>query len=176
MPVCNDILVRDCISYPANADRIRLNTNKLINMIKKQMGCKSLIILIILVFPTLLKGQADTVKYPILDLTVETGVFFPRSEDFQNIYNSKSTFNWSVGTKFGASDWNYIPWIKYSQYQSKIDSLISNDVDNDSIINAKRNQISMGIVHPIKLKDNNFIQLKCGISYNFISEELTGLY
>ena len=143
-------------------------------MTKKIIITTRLIALVILMIPTILFGQTDSTRYPIFDLTIETGVFFPRSEDFQNVYNSKSNLNWSIGTKFGTSDWNYMPWIKYSQYQSKIDSVISNDVD--SLIIAKRNQISIGIINPIKLRNNNYIQLKCGLSYNYISEELTELY
>jgi len=151
-----------------------INSNNKMSTKRKLMA--RLTFIAFLVFPTLMFGQTDSTRYPIFDLTIETGVFFPRSEDFQKVYNSKSNLNWSIGTKFGTSDWNYMPWIKYSQYQSKIDSVITNDLDNDSLIIAKRNQISIGIINPIRLKNDNYIQLKCGLSYNFISEELTELY
>ena len=134
-----------------------------------------LALLTFLMVPTFLSGQTDSIKYPIFDVTIETGVFFPRSVDYQNIYNSKSCLNWSVGTKFGSSDWKFLPWIKYSQYQSSIDSIFIGEVFHENIT-AKRNQVSVGFINPIEIRNNHFLQLKCGLSYNFITETLTDMY
>ncbi|MFZ6052565.1 hypothetical protein [Halocola ammonii] len=145
-------------------------------MIKERKLSTVLIVTLFSLLPTCIFGQSDSTRYFILDLTAESGVFFPRSEDFQNTYNSKSNFNWSIGTKFGTSNWTFLPWIKYSQYQSKTDSVIANDTDNDSLIIASRRQISFGLMNPIRLKNDNYIQVKCGLTYNFLSEESTDLY
>jgi hypothetical protein len=128
-----------------------------------------------LMIPTFLNGQTDSIRYPIFDVTVETGIFFPKSIDYQDIYNSKSCLNWSIGTKFGTSDWKFLPWIKYSQYQSTMDSVTIGE-DYHQTLSAKRNQISFGLINPIEIRNNHFVQLKCGLSYNFISESSTDLY
>jgi len=145
-------------------------------MKKRIPGFKTLVIISFLFMPILGKAQTDTTRYPIFDLYLETGVHFLGNDNFNNVYNSKSTINWSFGTKIGSSYWKYLPWIKFSQYQLEIDSIILKDINEDDLISAKRNQLSAGIINPIKIKDNNYLQLKLGISYNFISEELTDLY
>ena len=142
---------------------------------KKRKSLASLVVFIFLLLPTYIFGQADSTRYPIFDLNFEAGVFFPQSEDFQEVYNTKSSFNWSIGSKFGTSEWKFLPWMKYSQYESRVDSVIVNDEENDSLLIAGRKQISLGFVHPIDLRNDNYFQIKCGITYNFISEELTDL-
>ena len=128
----------------------------------------------LLMIPTFLNAQTDSIRYPIFDVTVEIGVFFPKSIDYQNIYNSKSCINWSIGSKFGVSDWKFLPWIKYSQYQSSMDS-VTIGVDYHETLKVKRNQISIGLINPIEIRNNHFVQLKCGLSYNFMSETSTDL-
>jgi hypothetical protein len=142
-------------------------------MIKKQFKFTILIIVLIFCKINVSNAQSDTISYQIFDFTIEPGVFFPNSQNFQYSYNSKSAFNFSFGAKFGKTDWKVLPWIKFSRYQSKIDSLITTEVADFAI--AKRNQISVGIVNPVKLRNNDYLQFKCGLSYNLISEEMTEL-
>lgn len=119
-------------------------------------------------------SQIDSVKYPVFDFEIETGVFFNQNEYFFKKYNSKSNFNWTIGTTFGNSTWKILPWVKYSQYQLNKDSL---SWYNTTIpLKAKRNQFSIGLVNPIRISQRNFLQLKYGVSYNLLSESSTDLY
>ncbi len=138
------------------------------------MKNKSLqIILFLLAFGSVF-GQIDTAKFLIAEITYDAGVFFPRNENFQNSYNTKSNFNWSIGTVVGQSNHLFNIWGKYSQYGSEFDSLKA-DGTFSSIV-AKRNQLSIGFINPISLSNKTYIQLKSGISYNFIYEDLSKLY
>jgi len=135
----------------------------------------TILTLIILIKANFAIGQTDTVKYPIFDWSIETGVIFPQNDDFYNIYNSKSNFNLRFGLKFGNSTWKTLPWVKYSMCTTKMDTLLTFSTKYDSMAIARRNQIAIGVVSPIKLKGNNYIQLKYGLTYNFLLEETTRL-
>ncbi len=143
-------------------------------MIKNTL--QTLTIAIVLFIPNFIIAQTDTTKYPVFDLIFEPGVFFQQSDDYKTLYNSKSNFNFSIGTKIGMSNWNYFPWIKYSGYRTNFDIKKVSNNNIDTMLYAKRNQISLGIISPIKISNNNYLQLKCGASYNFITEQSTQLY
>lgn len=133
--------------------------------------------IILLVTTTLITifsySQTDSTKYGVVDVTLESGIFFPGSEDYKNTYNSKSVHNWSLGAKFGSSNYKLLTWFKFSQHKLEFDSKDIKDIMNfDSTLLAQRQQISVGLVNPIKIKDNHYIQLKYGLSYNFIKETL----
>jgi len=134
---------------------------------------KLILLLFLLATPTCLFAQTDSTKYPIFDVIIETAMFFPQSEDFKTFYNSNSTFNWGVGIRLGTSKSKFLGWFKYSRYQAIIDTLVSNKAYHRFI--ARREQLSIGVINPIKIKENHFINLKSGISYNTFVETSTNI-
>ncbi|MBE9469155.1 MAG: hypothetical protein IMY72_12655 [Bacteroidetes bacterium] len=140
-------------------------------MKQKQIKIFGLILIIMFSIRTFGFSQIDSVKYPVLDLEIESGIFFNQNKAFVDKYKSKSNFNWSLGITIGSSTMKVLQWIKYSQYQLNIDSLTGY---NTTIpLKAKRKQLSVGLVNPFKISSNDFVQIKYGISYNFLSESST---
>jgi hypothetical protein len=120
-------------------------------------------------------AQGEEEKYAVMALTGTTGIFLPSSIDFQDHYNTSAAFNWSIGLQIGNSDWNFFPRIQYSQFSVRTDSVLSKSPKDDSIAIARRQQILLGFINPIQLKNNLYLQLKYGVSYNLLSEETTRL-
>ncbi len=127
-------------------------------------------ILFLFFTPLFLHAQTDTSKFDIWDLTLESGVFFPRSDGFKDLYHTSSSFNWSIGMQFGTSKSDFLPWIKFGQYRSDIDSTLTVDDESFNALTARRIQVAVGLNHPVRLPDNNFLQLKTGVSFNLVSE------
>lgn len=109
-------------------------------------------------------------KYAIFAVTSDVGVFFSRNEYLKEVYLSNSYLNWSVGTEFGNSKFPIMPWVKYSQYKTSLDSVLLGGVVPVEEILAKRSQISFGLIYSSRIRNNHFLQFKGGMSYNFFSE------
>lgn len=126
--------------------------------------------------------QTDSLEnksgYSIAAFTFETGVFFPRNEVFQELYNTKSNFNFNFGFSFGNSEWQYLPYMKYSYYNVEIDkdrtqTTIQEDRNGEKTDNATRKQFAIGVMHPINISKNHFLQTKYGIALNMFEETIT---
>ena len=75
---------------------------------------KYIVIVIIALFALKSNAQLDSVRYGIINLSPEVGMFFPRNENFQKLYDAKSYFTYSIGIDFGRSTWTYRPWFRYT--------------------------------------------------------------
>lgn len=128
-----------------------------------------------------LAQQGDSEKptkdstYGIFDLNFESGVFFVKNSHLQTAYNVRTNYNWSLGIKFGASDWRFLPWFKYASYKSSVDTAKLNSRLEDHRVSMQRKQLAVGLVNPIQLSDKHYLQFKGGVSFNGFSDEWTGL-
>lgn len=132
-------------------------------------------LLFALLYTTNSSAQRDTVNNPHFSLAFEPGVFLPRSSEFEELYKTKSAFNWGVAIEFGKLTSPVFPWLKYSQSKFSIDTLFPS-VKNPGRITATKKQYALGISSPIALSQGNFIQAKFGVSYNQLYETSTDFY
>ncbi|MBT6834732.1 MAG: hypothetical protein HOA61_01695 [Bacteroidetes bacterium] len=127
-------------------------------------------LIIISSFSNFLFGQVEKETIPRIDLNLGIGIFFPQSNYFQSYYQTKSTFNWNIGTTFGDMNGGAFPWLKFSHTQAKVDTLFQAFTPNDSLLILRKKQLAFGIEIPLKITDNNFIIIQSGLSYNLVNE------
>lgn len=134
---------------------------------------KYIVLLFLSVFTLNSNAQMDTLSYGIFNLSPEIGMFYPRNEYFQGLYNAKSVYTYSLGFDFGKSTWTYHPWFRYTTMN--VENGI-NGVPKDSItISASKKEYAFGIMRPYRISSNDYIQLKLGITYNSITETYTSI-
>lgn len=115
----------------------------------------------------------DSLSYGILNLSPEIGMFYPRNENFQSLYNAKSIYTYSLGFDFGKSTWTYRPWFRYTTMT--VDNGLRGASNDSIIITAAKKQYTFGIMRPYRLRSNDYIQLKLGLTYNSITESSTNI-
>ncbi len=113
-------------------------------------------------------AQTDSIRYGIINVSPEVGVFFPRNENFQNLYNAKSYFTYSVGLDFGTSRWTYRPWFRFTGMT--VENNLRGTTTDSTQISAIKKEYSFGIMRPYRIRSNDYIQLKLGFTYNVITE------
>jgi len=133
---------------------------------------KLILLFFFLTSPTFLIAQTDSTRSAVFEVTIEAGAFFPLSRSFHNDYNAASTFNWSLGTRFGLAGYKNkkplrtLAWIKYSRFQISTGTEIRFSGVRTENLTARREQASTGIIGLLAMKNNHFLQLKAGISYS----------
>ncbi len=134
---------------------------------------KYIVLLFLTIFTLNSHAQMDSVSYGILNLSPEIGMFYPRNENFQSLYNAKSYYTYSLGFDFGKSTWTYHPWFRFTGM--KVENGIRG-VSSDSItISANKKEYAFGIMRPYRVSSNDYIQLKIGVTYNSIFESSTDI-
>lgn len=118
-------------------------------------------------------AQMDSVRYGILNISPEVGMFFPRNENFQNLYNAKSYFIYSVGVDFGTSKWTYRPWFRFTgmTVENNLRGVASDSIQ----ISAIKKEYTFGIIRPYRIRSNDYIELKLGLTYNVITESTANI-
>lgn len=120
-------------------------------------------------------AQKDSTNYNIFEISPEVGLLFPSSNDFKDIYKSKSALNWGVGFKIGKQNGSFLPYAQYSQYKASIDSTPPLADTNNREFMAKRKQFLLGFVNPVLLKENHYLEFKIAVTYNNVTEQVSRL-
>lgn len=141
----------------------------------KQYIMKRLIVILSITFG-LVSGiciaQSENENFPVFDIIFKGGIAFPKNENIQKMYNAKSAFQFTSELRFGKSDWDIFPWVSYSFYQLSIDS---SRINKTSDCKLSKKMIGAGIVNSIPISKRDYIQLKGGLTVNFISDSITGI-
>lgn len=122
-------------------------------------------------------AQHDTTSYIVADLDLEGGVFLARNPFFQTHYLTGTMMYTGFGVKFGMSTSNVYPFIHYSRMAvaSVTDSInrVTGESGNVKEFQAKKNQVSLGMMNLFRFSRGNYLQFKYGLSWNFIKEDFT---
>ena len=108
-------------------------------------------------------AQRDTLCYPIVNASLETGIVFRNSDSIVQSFQVKNTLNIGFNLTCGYSKWRLLPYFGWNYYRFKGDTIkFPKTLSKDETFEFKkltRTQLFLGLTAPVKLNQSSYINL-----------------